>query len=161
MHETQITETRHAHSGTSGVLAISSIPLNLIHTTCYTWPGHHIHQRFSHQHRRIEESISGISVSSDRSRHQTTQRMDLLNFFSCMEVKFVINRERFSLQDTGHTAPPTDFCWAPGESETWTLASSSEDNIAMVWSPSMRIWAGEDVDINPKHLEPGEDGSAK
>jgi histone-binding protein RBBP4 len=53
----------------------------------------------------------------------------------------------------GHTAPPTDFCWAPGESETWTLASSSEDNIVMVWSPSMRIWAGEEVDVDPNQLE--------
>lgn len=54
---------------------------------------------------------------------------------------------------TGHTARPTDFCWAPGEDENWTAASVSEDNIVMVWQPTMRIWAGEDVKVDEKELE--------
>ncbi|KAJ2920616.1 hypothetical protein H1R20_g16479, partial [Candolleomyces eurysporus] len=53
----------------------------------------------------------------------------------------------------GHTARPTDFCWAPGEAENWTAASVSEDNVVMVWQPTMRVWAGEDVRIDEKELE--------
>ncbi|RPD82156.1 histone acetyltransferase type B subunit 2 [Lentinus tigrinus ALCF2SS1-7] len=53
----------------------------------------------------------------------------------------------------GHTARPTDFCWAPGEGESWTAASTSEDNILMVWQPTMRIWAGDEVKIDEKELE--------
>jgi len=59
---------------------------------------------------------------------------------------------------TGHTAAPSEFCWAPGEQEVWTLASVSDDNIVMVWSPSMRIWAGEDVKIDADQLETGMEG---
>lgn len=54
---------------------------------------------------------------------------------------------------TGHTAPPTDFCWAPGETENWTAASASEDNVVMVWSPSMRVWAGDEVKVEESELE--------
>ncbi|KAJ7361348.1 WD40 repeat-like protein [Mycena albidolilacea] len=53
----------------------------------------------------------------------------------------------------GHTARPTDFCWAPGESENWTTTSTSEDNIVMVWQPTMRVWAGDAVKIDEKELE--------
>ncbi|KAJ7269351.1 histone acetyltransferase type B subunit 2 [Mycena haematopus] len=53
----------------------------------------------------------------------------------------------------GHTARPTDFCWAPGESENWTATSTSEDNIVMVWQPTMRVWAGDAVKIDEKELE--------
>lgn len=53
----------------------------------------------------------------------------------------------------GHTARPTDFCWAPGEAENWTVASASEDNIVMVWQPTMRVWAGDEVKIDEKELE--------
>jgi len=53
----------------------------------------------------------------------------------------------------GHTARPTDFCWAPGESENWTAASVSEDNVVMVWQPNMRVWASEQVHIDDKELE--------
>ena len=53
----------------------------------------------------------------------------------------------------GHTARPTDFCWAPGVGESWTAASTSEDNIIMVWQPTMRIWAGDEVKIDEKELE--------
>ncbi|KAF7797167.1 hypothetical protein EIP86_008359 [Pleurotus ostreatoroseus] len=56
----------------------------------------------------------------------------------------------------GHTARPTDFCWAPGEGENWTAASTSEDNIVMVWQPTMRIWAGDEIKIDPKELEDGD-----
>jgi histone-binding protein RBBP4 len=53
----------------------------------------------------------------------------------------------------GHTARPTDFCWAPGESEIWTASTTSEDNVVMVWQPTMRIWAGDQVKIDEKELE--------
>ncbi|KAJ8515438.1 hypothetical protein ONZ45_g7158 [Pleurotus djamor] len=53
----------------------------------------------------------------------------------------------------GHTARPTDFCWAPGEEENWTLTSASEDNVVMVWQPTMRVWAGDAVKINENELE--------
>ncbi|KAJ7597291.1 WD40 repeat-like protein [Mycena floridula] len=53
----------------------------------------------------------------------------------------------------GHTSRPTDFCWAPGETENWTATSASEDNIVMVWQPTMRIWAGDAVKIDAEELE--------
>ncbi|KDQ31308.1 hypothetical protein PLEOSDRAFT_166538 [Pleurotus ostreatus PC15] len=53
----------------------------------------------------------------------------------------------------GHTARPTDFCWAPGEQENWTVSSTSEDNVVMVWQPTMRIWAGDEVKVDEKELE--------
>ncbi|KAL0951850.1 hypothetical protein HGRIS_008511 [Hohenbuehelia grisea] len=53
----------------------------------------------------------------------------------------------------GHTARPTDFCWAPGEGENWHITSASEDNIVMVWQPTMRIWAGDEVKVDEKELE--------
>ncbi|KAI8981164.1 histone acetyltransferase type B subunit 2 [Trametes punicea] len=53
----------------------------------------------------------------------------------------------------GHTARPTDFCWAPGEAESWTAGSTSEDNIIMIWQPTMRIWAGDEVKVDEKELE--------
>ena len=31
--------------------------------------------------------------------------------------------------------------------------SASEDNIVMIWQPTMRIWAGDDVKIDEKELE--------
>lgn len=53
----------------------------------------------------------------------------------------------------GHTARPTDFCWAPGEGESWTACSTAEDNIVMVWQPTMRVWAGDDLKVDDKELE--------
>ncbi|KAG6813241.1 Histone acetyltransferase type B subunit 2 [Tricholoma furcatifolium] len=53
----------------------------------------------------------------------------------------------------GHTARPTDFSWAPGEGEKWTIASTSEDNVAMVWQPTMRVWAGDAIKIDEGELE--------
>ena len=54
---------------------------------------------------------------------------------------------------TGHTARPTDFCWAPGEAEAWTASSTSEDNILMVWQPTAHIWAADTVKIDERELE--------
>lgn len=62
-----------------------------------------------------------------------------------------IDTER--LFTVGHTSRPTDFCWAPGEGENWTGASVSEDNVVMVWQPTMRIWAGDEVKIRENELE--------
>jgi histone-binding protein RBBP4 len=53
----------------------------------------------------------------------------------------------------GHTARPTDFCWAPGVDEHWTAASTSEDNVVMVWQPTMHVWAGEDMKVSQEQLE--------
>lgn len=58
--------------------------------------------------------------------------------------------------NAGHTARPTDFSWAPGDEETWTATSTSEDNIVMVWQPTMRIWAADDVVVDEKELEGGD-----
>lgn len=63
---------------------------------------------------------------------------------------------RFESVDSGsvgHTSRPTDFCWAPGKGEDWTAASTSEDNVVMIWQPTMRIWAGDEVKIDDKELE--------
>ncbi|KAG6877605.1 hypothetical protein C0993_005731 [Termitomyces sp. T159_Od127] len=53
----------------------------------------------------------------------------------------------------GHTARPTDFSWAPGKDENWTVASASEDNVVMVWQPTMRVWAGDAIKIDEEELE--------
>ncbi|KAH8835098.1 WD40 repeat-like protein [Flagelloscypha sp. PMI_526] len=55
----------------------------------------------------------------------------------------------------GHTSRPTDFCWAPHESENFTLTSASEDNVIMVWQPTMRVWAGDEVKVDEGELESG------
>ncbi|KAF8559916.1 WD40 repeat-like protein [Imleria badia] len=36
---------------------------------------------------------------------------------------------------------------------TWTASSTSEDNIVMIWQPTARIWAGDEVKIDEKELE--------
>lgn len=83
--------------------------------------------------------------------------MVLPNCFSFMAVN-----DPFTWNDTithctrrivGHTARPTDFCWAPGEGENWTAASTSEDNVVMIWQPTMRVWAGDEVKIDERELE--------
>jgi histone-binding protein RBBP4 len=56
----------------------------------------------------------------------------------------------------GHTSRPTDFCWAPSDDDNWTATSTSEDNVIMVWQPTMRIWAGDEVAVDEKELEEGE-----
>ena len=37
--------------------------------------------------------------------------------------------------------------------EYWTAVSTSEDNVVMVWQPTMHVWAGEEVHIEEKQLE--------
>lgn len=37
--------------------------------------------------------------------------------------------------------------------EQWHVASVSEDNVLMVWQPSRRIWAGEDIEVDERELE--------
>lgn len=84
------------------------------------------------------------------------KRMDHRNCFSFTEVCdvfFFFLIPLISNACVGHTARPTDFCWAPEEMENWTAASASEDNVVMVWQPTMRVWAGEQVKIDVKELE--------
>ena len=57
------------------------------------------------------------------------------------------------MRNQGHTARPADFSWAPGEGEAWHISSVSEDNVLMIWQPSRRIWAGEDLEIDERELE--------
>jgi histone-binding protein RBBP4 len=33
------------------------------------------------------------------------------------------------------------------------VASASEDNVVMVWQPTMRVWAGDEVKVDEKELE--------
>src|ERR1700761_5435740 len=66
---------------------------------------------------------------------------------------FPVFNNEIAYDVAGHTARPTDFCWAPGEADSWTATSTSEDNIVMVWQPTMRIWAGDAVKIDEKELE--------
>ena len=71
-----------------------------------------------------------------------------------MEVRRNIRRVPMCLfVSAGHTSRPTDFSWAPGEAESWTVASASEDNVVMVWQPTMRVWAGDEVKVDEKELE--------
>lgn len=53
----------------------------------------------------------------------------------------------------GHTSRPADFCWAPGIGENWTAASTSEDNVVMVWQPTAHVWAGDEVKVDVRQLE--------
>lgn len=85
-----------------------------------------------------------------------TRKMDLQSSCSSMEVSQHSALPLFRsliLDPPGHTARPTDFCWAPGEAENWTASTTSEDNVVMVWQPTMRIWAGDEVKIDEKELE--------
>jgi len=83
------------------------------------------------------------------------RRTVLQSYFLFMVVsKLLFRFIQFLIHGTiGHTARPTDFCWAPGEGENWTAASTSEDNIVMVWQPTMRVWAGDEVRIDEQELE--------
>lgn len=79
---------------------------------------------------------------------------ELLFIHGGKQITFFFRFIQFLIHDTiGHTARPTDFCWAPGEDENWTAASTSEDNIVMVWQPTMRVWAGDEVRIDEQELE--------
>jgi histone-binding protein RBBP4 len=33
------------------------------------------------------------------------------------------------------------------------VTSTSEDNVVMVWQPTMRVWAGDEVKVDEKELE--------
>lgn len=83
------------------------------------------------------------------------RRTVLQSYFLFMVVSRLLFRFiQFLIHGTiGHTARPTDFCWAPGEGENWTAASTSEDNIVMIWQPTMRVWAGDEVRIDEQELE--------
>lgn len=70
------------------------------------------------------------------------ESIEFTNAFSSLSSSFL-----------GHTARPTDFCWAPGEGENWTASSVSEDNVVMVWQPTQRVWAGDDLIIEEHELE--------
>jgi len=53
----------------------------------------------------------------------------------------------------GHISRIADIAWAPHIEDKWTLASAGEDNVLMVWSPTWRIWASDEVRPKPSKLE--------
>jgi len=53
----------------------------------------------------------------------------------------------------GHISRIADIAWAPHIEDKWTLASAGEDNVLMVWSPTWRIWASDEVRLKPSELE--------
>jgi histone-binding protein RBBP4 len=61
----------------------------------------------------------------------------------------------------GHTSRPTDFSWAPGTGENWTSVSAAEDNVVMVWQPTMRVWAGDEIKVEESELEEGEEPTGR
>jgi len=120
----------------------------------FIWLGHPITPLSLHLPQVTEESTSGIYHSLDRSKLLTTKKMAHPNCYSFTEVRYKpLHVNPITHTDTGHTARPTDFCWASGESENWTAASVSEDNVVMVWQPTMRVWAGDEVKVDEQELE--------
>jgi len=55
----------------------------------------------------------------------------------------------------GHMARIADLGWAPNIEDKWTLVSAGEDNVVMVWSPTWRIWASDEVRPRAGELERG------
>lgn len=53
----------------------------------------------------------------------------------------------------GHMARIADLGWAPNIEDKWTLVSAGEDNVVMVWSPTWRIWASDEVRPKAGELE--------
>lgn len=51
----------------------------------------------------------------------------------------------------GHTNRVSDFSW--NLNDPWVLASSSEDNIVMVWQPANNIYKKDDIDVPSSDLE--------
>jgi hypothetical protein len=125
---------------------------------CCTSRGPHIAPPFSRLRRAIAELMCGTSHRLASNRHQTIRKMAHLNSCSFMVVRlqyayWYLTTPHLRLLIAGHTARPSDFCWAPGVGEHWTAVSTSEDNVVMVWQPTMHVWAGEEVHIEEKQLE--------
>jgi hypothetical protein len=55
----------------------------------------------------------------------------------------------------GHMARIADIGWAPSIEDKWTLVSAGEDNVVMIWSPTWRIWASDEVRPKAGELERG------
>lgn len=53
----------------------------------------------------------------------------------------------------GHMARIADLGWAPAVEDKWTLVSAGEDNVIMIWSPTWRIWASDEVRPRAGELE--------
>ena len=128
-----------------------------IRTRCCTSRGPHVAPLYSRLRRATVVLMYGISHKLASNRLQTIRRTAHLNSCSYMVVRLycIFGRTKHTTYDSraGHTARPSDFCWAPGEGEHWTAVSTSEDNVVMVWQPTMHVWAGEEVHIEEKQLE--------
>lgn len=84
---------------------------------------------------------------------KTVLRSSYLYTAVCPNIYFAYATLKCWSAIAGHTARPTDFCWAPHELDNWTATSISEDNVLMIWQPTMRVWAGDAVKIDEKELE--------
>lgn len=118
-------------------------------------PGHLTARAFLPLHLVTAGLTSGICHLSGKNKPRMTKRMGHQNCYSFMEVYNSLLEKVNALLKLflGHTARPTDFSWAPGKDENWTVASASEDNVVMVWQPTMRVWAGDAVKIDEEELE--------
>ena len=112
---------------------------------------------FSHLRPATVALTCGTSRKSASSRPPTIKKTGHRNSCSFTVVRNLSARVSFFLTSltvlAGHTARPSDFCWAPGVGEHWTAVSTSEDNVVMVWQPTMHVWAGEEVHVEEKQLE--------
>ena len=51
----------------------------------------------------------------------------------------------------GHTDQITDLAWSL--TEKWTMATTAEDNVLQVWSPSQNVYAAESVVIDIEAMD--------
>ena len=109
------------------------------------WPGHRIMRPSLAQLPAIGGSTFGIYRLSVRSKRQMIRKTALqsscLYTAVCPDIYLTCAALKCRSAIAGHTARPTDFCWAPHELDNWTATSISEDNVLMIWQPTMRVWA--------------------
>ena len=128
--------------------------LRLTRTRSYTSHGHLTARPFLRLRPATVALMCGTSRKSASSRLPTIKKTGHQNSCSFTVVRNLASAFFSSLTAlAGHTARPSDFCWAPGVGEHWTAVSTSEDNVVMVWQPTMHVWAGEEVHVEEKQLE--------
>jgi histone-binding protein RBBP4 len=53
----------------------------------------------------------------------------------------------------GHTSRVSDFSWNPHKSDSWSIASVSEDNILQIWQMAENIYTDDDQPVPASELE--------